>query len=463
MKTMTHRSPGRLLYRWLAPFVLLASLATASTAQDASPPKPGSRPFGDSIGLVVKFAQGQPMSDLPSLTELKVRWVRDLVRWAEIEPQPGKFADFSPALKKRLEFYRKNDIGLVALLWFANEKAYPPTAAEPARSYDPVSFGRFAARVASMLREAGVKFVLEVGNEPHNSSLPKLLGGAWNGKAPSPWVDHYVRMVNEAVQQVKALDPSVKVLSDDDMWVVHYWFLQAGLPATLDGFAVHPYAETPERAAVAHDTDWTRPFVVVDRDRSFASAVRRLREAGYAKLGKSPEIWVTEWGWPVAADVFPKFVSEEVLAGYLPRSFIVGVAAGVEVVCWFSSQDTVDGPMGLTNNQGHRRKSYQAFKVMSEQLGSYHLVRQVPGTPNAQTGIQAYLFKGERNQKLALWSTDGQPRHITLRADAAVDALGHEIPAKSGETSQMSIGPMPVYITGSWTDESINNAITDIK
>ena len=35
--------------------------------------------------------------------------------------------------------------------------------------------------------------------------------------------------------------------------------------------------------------------------------------------------------------------------------------------------------MGLTANDGKRRKSYYAFKTMSEQLGDYVLVRQVAG------------------------------------------------------------------------------------
>ena len=107
-------------------------------------------------------------------------------------------------------------------------------------------------------------------------------------------------MVQAAVNEVKTFDPAVRLLSDDDMWVVHYWFLEAGLPRNLDGFAVHPYTPgIPERAAIAADTDWVRPFTAVDPDRSFTSAVRRLRDQGTAKFARTPEVWVTEWGWPV--------------------------------------------------------------------------------------------------------------------------------------------------------------------
>src|SRR5208282_1294229 len=95
----------------------------------------GDMPFSRMVGLNVKFTQGEPMSDLPLLSELGVHWVRDTIGWAEVEPSP----------------------------------------ANPVHDYDPEAFGRFAAVAARMLHDAGVRFVLEVGNEPHNSTLPKLL------------------------------------------------------------------------------------------------------------------------------------------------------------------------------------------------------------------------------------------------------------------------------------------------
>jgi hypothetical protein len=417
-------------------------------------------PFSQLVGLTVKFSQGEPATALPLLTELRVAWVRDMIGWAEIEPSPGKFVDFQPALKQRLQFYRQHNIGLVALLWLENDRAYPATASDPAHSYDPQAYGRFAATVAGMLRAEGVKFVLEVGNEPHNSSLPKILGGSWNGHAPSPWVDHYVRMVDEAVKQVRAFDPTVEVVSDDDMWVVHYWFLRAGVPAALSGFAIHPYADVPELTAVAADTDWTRPFQVVDADQSFTSAVRRLRDAGTSALGHPPKIWITEWGWPVGPGPFKKFITEDQLAGYLPRAFILAAAAGVEAVCWFSSRDSVDGPMGLTDNDGRQRKSFQAFKTMSEQLGAYRFVRQVAGTGRPASGLQAFLFKGAKDEKLAIWSADAGLHRVTVATTAVVDALGRSRSvAGANGPADLAISAAPIYISGSWSDEAIDGLL----
>lgn len=443
---------------------MLAPLAALAAQQvGAAEGVTTARPFGDMVGLGVKFSQGQPVSQLDMLLDLQVRWVRDAVRWPDIEPAAGRFVAFSPALTKQLAFYRQHDIGFVALLTLGNPRAYP---GEGAAAYEPQAFGRFALQVAKMLRAAGVRFVIELGNEPHNSSLAKTLGGAWHGRAPAPWVGHYVRMVQAAVTPVKAFDPSIKLLSDDDMWVLHYHFLEAGLPAALDGFAIHPYTTaSPEVTAVAHDTDWTRPFTVVDRDRSFGSAVRRLRAEGRNKLGRTPEIWITEWGWPVGDAKVKHGVPDEVLAAYLPRAYILAAAAGVEVLCWFSAQDSVDGPMGLMRNDGVPRDSYRAFKTLTAQLGDHRLLRHAAGAANPTTGLQAFLFEGPHGRKLVAWSADGRPRQLPWRPAGpaqpteAVDALGRSVRPGASPSPTIAIGNAPVYLTTEGSDADLATSL----
>ena len=423
-----------------------AGLPTPTHAAECPPT--ARRRFGDLLGLGVKFSQGQPLRGLDDLLDLRVRWVRDAVHWPQIEPAAGRYADFTPPFRRQLDFYRRHDIGVVALLTLGNPRAYPDG---PTARYDPAAFGRFAHQVARMLREAGVRFVLEIGNEPHNSGFAKSLGGAWNGKAPSPWVDHYVRMVRAAVDTVKGFDASIKLLSDDDMWVVHYWYLQAGLPPALDGFAVHPYTPgPPERTSVAHDTDWTRPFSVVDADRSFGSAVRRLREQARGRLACTPEIWLTEWGWAVGPGSVAHAVPDETLVAYLPRAFVLAAAAGVEVLCWFSAHDAVDGPMGLTRNDGTRRDSYTAYRTLAAQLGDLHLARHAAGAATPTSGLQAFVFDGPAGRKLVAWSADGRARRLPWSAGGGpapgVDALGRPVPMLAESPQAVAIGAAPLYL-----------------
>lgn len=393
------------------------------------------------------------MSQLPLLLELGVSWVRDSVNWEDIEPSPGSYLPFPQDLQKRIEFYRKHDIGVVFMLAYDNSRAYPPTIDAPFAPIDPRAFGKYAAEIARRLKAAGVRFALEVWNEPHNYVLKEMLGGEWNGKAPSPWVDHYVRMARETVRAVKAVDPRIAVLSDDDMWVIHYWFLEAGLPKEIDGFAFHPYTKgPPEITAIGSDTEWVKPFTAVDEDGSFASAVRRLRQRGREKLGKTPELWATEWGWKIGDETAEGPVTEDMVAVFLPRAYLVAQAAGVKVLCWFSSQDSVDGPWGLLTNKGGKRKSYVAFRTMAKQLREYAFVRQALGARQPTRGVQAMLFRGARDYKLALWSADGTSHRLRLdgplKQARAVDHLGRPIKAVRGAAgaSQLAFGPAPVYV-----------------
>lgn len=453
--------PARASLRRRAMLIGSAGALCAGQCVGAAPGPASRRVFGDMVGLGVKFSQGQPVRDLAMLVDLKVRWVRDAIRWPDLEPAAGRFVDFSPALQQQLDFYRRHGIGLIAMLTLGNSLAYSPSPGAPARQHDPQAFGRFAAQVARMLRAAGVRFVIEIGNEPHNSAFAKTLGGAWNGRAPSPWVDHYVSMVREAVGQVKGVDPTVKLLSDDDMWVIHYWFLEAGLPGALDGFAIHPYTPgVPERTAVAHDTEWTRPFTVVDPDRSLGSAVRRLRDQGRSKLDREPEIWITEWGWPVGDGRAQGSIPDQLLVAYLPRAFILSAAAGVEVLCWFSAQDSVDGPMGLKRNDGVTRDSYQAFKTLTTELGDRWLLRHAAGMRAPTLGLQAFLFQGPQSRTLVAWSVDGRsmqlPWPVSDRPLRAVDALGRELPPPSAATPYVTVGAAPVYLQTNRSDADLD-------
>jgi hypothetical protein len=261
-------------------------------------------------------------------------------------------------------------------------------------------------------------------------------------------------MVGEAVRRVKAYDSSIRLLTNDDMWVIHYWFLEAGLPTNLDGFAFHPYVKgLPELSAVQENTEWMKPFVAVDPDASFGSAVRRLRDRGAQKLAKPPEMWITEWGWPVGeAKADGSSFTEDTVASWLPRAFLTAEAAGTETLCWFSTQDNVDGPMGLTTNDGKKRKSYYTFKTLSDNFGDFTYVSQLAGTDHPTTGTQAYLFQRGTSGKIATWNIE--PSSAWLKLDAAIgsakviDSYGQTVIASRGAAGAdwVALGAAPIYL-----------------
>ncbi len=347
--------------------LMLFSLPISATTSS------GERLFEDGMCLQVKFNQGQPLKDLEMVKALGVKWVRESLPWASLEKKKGVYEPFPDNFKKRLDFYKANDVGVIFVLAYDNWAAYPNSPDNIAASVDPVAFAKYAEYIAREFKKYGVRFVIELWNEPHGKGhkLRDKFGGNWNGKPPSPWLDHYVLMVNEAVKRIKAFDSSVKVISDDDMWVLHYHFLEKGLNKELDGFAVHPYngGGPPEMTAAKYNSDWTRPYQVVDMDQSFESAVRRLKAQALKKMGKTPTIWSTEWGWRVGEKAWSGgAMSEEIIAAYLPRAYILAESAGVESTCWFSSQDRGDGAFGLKTNDGRLRPAYHAYIKLSQTL-----------------------------------------------------------------------------------------------
>ena len=92
-------------------------------------PKTGFAPlptkFGDAVGLVVHFNQGETMDHLEDLKVLGVKWVRDEEFWGRVETEKGRCV-FPDKFRKRLRFYRENGIRLIfPLTYGASGKAYP--------------------------------------------------------------------------------------------------------------------------------------------------------------------------------------------------------------------------------------------------------------------------------------------------------------------------------------------------
>ncbi len=451
----------------LSAWLLASGKAVAETSVDAKveaerlreDPKLGFAPlpikFGETVGLVVHFNQGESLKHLEDLKNLGVKWVRDEEGWAGVEKVKGEYV-WPEKRKERLKFYAENGIGVIfALTYAANKNVYPD---DP---YNPEGFGGYAVATAKLHKEYGVPVVLEIFNEPHNFGLMKKYGGKWSGSADCPWIDHYIKMANEAITQVKAYDSEIKLITDEDVWTCHYWYLEGNLDKRLDGFAIHPYTfhgytPGPEKVHFSPNDSWIKPWTIIDDDRSNRSCMRRLRAQYMEKIGRPMEMYITEWGHPVGGKGFTPGtkMTEDDIAAYLPRAYINGAAAGARATCWHVSQDMGDGPMGLIRNDQTKRKTYYALKTMVEQLGDYHLVKQIAGADNSTTGIQAYLFEGDAGYKLVVWNI-GDPVKVEFLSGSSAplrtyDNFGKSIPlrfAKDGPPI-LSLGRAPIYIEG---------------
>lgn len=457
---------GALMYKALASIMWM--LLATSIVHAA----PGAQPFRSSFGVVTKFTQGQPQQQLGMLADLKVAWVRDFVHWAQMEPKAGEYADWPKAYARRLAYYKQNDIGVIYVLAYANGKAYPNTKHNPHASIDPEALGRYATHVAKALRAQGLRFAIEVWNEPHNFQIMKMVGGHWNGAPPSPWVAHYIKMLNQVQRSVAEVDPNIPVLSSEDVWVNHYRFAESkALTKSFRHIGLHPYTDKsssgPEVAAPKPLLSWAKPFTLVDEDRSFQSAVDRLRAFTQQSTGTRPEVWITEWGWRIGTGLPKGRVTAEDVAAFLPRAFIVAHAAGTQVLCWFSTFDAADGPYGLISNSGEHRPAYAAYKTMADQIGDAHYLGKISRNPSRVSGLQAYLFKTATHRVAVLWSASDEDLRVTLPQGWVIQKIttnnGAELPAPKRSLPTVQAGQAPVYIEFDASETTDCRASADLE
>jgi len=96
---------------------------------------------------------------------------------------------------------------------------------------------------------------------------------------------------------------------------------------------------------------------------------------------------------------------------------ILAHAAGAEATCWFSAQDTVDGPMGLQDNTGRKRPAYAAYLELAKNLGNARYLCESGGN-TASSGLREFLFQDDESYIVASWPSPA--------ASASVESVRYE-------------------------------------
>ena len=126
-------------------------------------------------------------------------------------------------------------------------------------------------------------------------------------------------------------------------------------------------------------------------------------------------------------------------------------AAGVETVLWFSSYDSVDGPMGLRSNDGKKRKSFGAFRTMTRKLGAFTLGKHLIGGDHRSSGVQVYQFNHPSGGKHVPLDIDGTETFVVsakfLRSQSVRITGGphrSDLSLSTGNSLRTSRWPQPV-------------------
>jgi hypothetical protein len=181
-------------------------------------------------------------------------------------------------------------------------------------------------------------------------------------------------------------------------------------------------------------TESQRPSLLFDDLR----AVKRAAQAD----GKKRQSWLTEFGWDTLAG---PVVSPAEQAAYLPRAWMMALAAGTDKAFWFYNFDAANPKQffdgcGLLDAAGEPKLSLCSLAGLASVLPNPRFV----GELEAGSNTCGYVFEDGGKLVASLWTIQGQAGpSVQCQADHLQDYLGNPIP---GSTARL--GMAPIYAVG---------------
>ena len=406
--------------------LLLAAAAVPALGAEPHPalPQPGTI---DGLGVNIHFTDPRP-GEMEMLAEGGFRWIRMDLTWARTEREKGRY-DFS-AYDRLLAALRPHQIRTLFILDYSNSlyEENRSVATEEGRQ----AYARWAAAAAEHFRGQGILW--EIWNEPN-------IKGFWK---PEPNVADYTAMALAAARAIRKVAPDEAIIgpatSRIDLEFLEGCF-KAGLLEWWDAVSVHPYRQTaPETAAV----EYHRLRQLIDQ---------------YAPAGKSIPIISGEWGYSAAWRGFDPVQQGKLL----PREWLTNLSQEIPVSIWYDWHDDGRDPhepehhFGTVENQEHRgrkpvydpKPAYLAAKTLTTTLAGYRFSKRLA------TGDQfsyAFLFQKDDQQRLAVWTTDGEPKKVNIPSrDSQFQRISHTGESRSpvsakGGFLEVTVTDAPEYL-----------------
>jgi len=226
-------------------------------------------------------------------------------------------------------------------------------------------------------------------------------------------------------------------------------FVQSGDFEKVGVVNCHHYCgtEAPEVNIANWNTDTAGDFRRQPPE-LFFDRLRSIKRAAVSD-GRTRESWLTEFGWDNLAG--PK-VSAYQQAVYLPRAWLLALAAGTDKCFWFYDYDAKEPKQffdgcGLLTADGDPKLALCAMAGLASVLPNPKYV----GSINAGKGTCGYVFTSGGQQVAALWSIEDESGlSVTFRAKELRDYLGNRL---SGLTARLTTAP--VYAVGLAADDPL--------
>lgn len=313
-----------------------------------SPPRAGTPPL--IVGVIADTLDaGRSWGALEErkIRRLDVRWIREEVRWPDLEPRPGTFRWSS--FDRVMVAASQHGLHVLPLLLGTPGWAGSGPLALPDH---PAQFGAFAARVAARYGPRGVFWRrhhrlhadlapqwFEVWNEPY--TLPY----SQSGVNPARYAQMVVaaakagRAANPRTRWLLAADLYYKTPQGDGDWLAALYAAEPNLNRAFDGVAVHPYSYYgPTAGASAAALEYRF-------DRIGAIAHELARHGAAHK-----PLWLTEIGWSTC-QLRPDCVSPREQAQRLAAAFTLVRTRYAHLVKAMFVYDLRDSSTAARNNR----------------------------------------------------------------------------------------------------------------
>ncbi|MEO8286352.1 MAG: hypothetical protein ABI670_07920 [Chloroflexota bacterium] len=438
---------------------LLAPIAAIPVKTEVAKAAPiGSRSFfGMNLYITgLERPKGEKMAMLNAAEDLGVKWSREEMSWANLEPgEKGSFnwGPYDPWINELV----KRGIGVVGTLQTTPSWASGVHSDQPDWYWNaprnPQDFVDFAYQTA--LHYAGKIDVWEIWNEP-DVEITFKCGGCDRAAL-------YAEMLSGSYAAIKKANPKAVVLigglSIHDSNNGGMAFLDAVVAASggrlnFDVLSIHPYM--PDRMPESTD-----PKTVVQ---NFPYRLDMSYKWLQAHGAEDKEIWITEDGYSTCSECGTLGVSEEEQARRLIRLHVIAMGApNVTHFSYFQAKDKFNagsadlwGNMGIMRNDLSEKPAYVAYRVLNGQLadatftGLGTITRAVQNRWQAQFDRYHYKFVKAGATIQVLWKI-GVPESVDVPVEESsvvlVKSDGTNIPltVRDGLVS-VTISEDPIFI-----------------
>jgi hypothetical protein len=369
-----------------------------------------------------------------------VRHLRWEFCWERVEPTRGEF-DFS-GYDRAVDRAGEAGIEFIGLLAYGNPWASSPTESDD--KFPPDDPSDFAAYVrATVSHYRGRIHRWEVWNEQN---------AGYRFWKPTADPGAYGALLKAAYLAAREADPGAEVafggtffapqgLSGSVDFVRAAFDAHPDLGNYFDAMAFHPYMLYPP--SVPPESKESRPPFEYIEQRTLPEMIADVRAVLEDHGAGDKPIWITEVGWPEFESV-----SADLQAAYLSRSFLLSLASGTPLVCWYTFQDSTghtavwedsfglftydEDPLGDPPPQP--KPGYNALVELVSVLVGTRFDADLTAAADLPAGVILLRFASpdRSRQVLAIWSTVGP-------AEATVE-LG-------GKTRTVAVDGLVTYLT----------------